>query len=558
LFRKLEASRGETKPPIEDLENQLKELLANQKTYIAQIERLNAEKENISEQLDSATLRYMKAERKVDRARSVQVQRLEQQALAKATAQPAPATSENGTEGQSSADLEALQLRYNEATAAAAKVKEQLEAALAEIKGLQAETLSLRARKETMTEEEYSRTEAFKLFKNQNEDLIKRCNHLEATIKQLREESSKLEAERMAFRTQLESEAQTVTGELEDQIAMKEQDLTRIRSARDELLADVSVRKANQEQERAAAEHLRELLGAKDDRLAALELELSRLRPSEDATMLTPQSDLEALSLEELRDRYLKLERDHALIQQEVPHVEKAYKRAIALSQKKVMDFAGLEDKTQLLLLEKAKADQKYFAARKDMDIRTGEIRTLRHQNAKSSEIIASLKEVEAQNRTVMSNLEKQLTEMRQANITIMEDNKTLKASSTEANRRSEGSKTQITELVEIIKAKDAAYGTVREHHATQEVESEKLRVRLETLQKDRDMWKLKCQANSSEEEEALRVSGSPHKPPCLQQGGGLDLFHAANMCPEHGDLHNMQVGFQKHHPQDLRPPFLR
>jgi E3 ubiquitin-protein ligase BRE1 len=46
----------------------------------------------------------------------------------------------------------------------------------------------------------------------------------------------------------------------------------------------------------------------------------------------------------------------------------------------------------------------------------------------------------------------------------------------------------------------------VRERNAMQEVEVEKLKVRIEHVQKDRDSWKHKALSNSSEEEEMLRT----------------------------------------------------
>ncbi len=392
--------------------------------------------------------------------------------------------------------------------AVVAKHKEQLETAFSEIKALQDENSTFKARRETLSDDDYARTDVFKQFKMQNEDLIRRINHLEAINKQLREEAERLQGERSAFRSQLELEAQAYTGELEDQIQQKEQDLTRIRSARDELLADVQIRKAAQELERTAHVHMRELDGTKDDRIAALESELERLRPGGDAAATsTPREDLEALSADELRERYARLEKDFGLIQQEVPSVEKAYKRAIIMAQTRVMAFAALEDKAALLTLEKAKADQKYFAARKDMDIRIGEIRALRHQNGKSSEIIAALKDAEAQNRTLMSNLEKQMADFHQSNTAILDENRALKQAHAEAVRRYEMCKAQIADLSAFLKAKDASYADVKEHHASQEVECERLKVRLDLAQKDRDNWKSKCLANSSEEEEMLRVS---------------------------------------------------
>jgi E3 ubiquitin-protein ligase BRE1 len=46
----------------------------------------------------------------------------------------------------------------------------------------------------------------------------------------------------------------------------------------------------------------------------------------------------------------------------------------------------------------------------------------------------------------------------------------------------------------------------VRERNVMQETEVEKMKVRLEHAQKDRDTWKNKALSNSSEEEEMLRT----------------------------------------------------
>ncbi|CAK7199094.1 E3 ubiquitin-protein ligase bre1 [Sporothrix eucalyptigena] len=506
LLNRLSGLREGVKPEVTQLESQIKSLLAAQKDYAVKLERLEADKDDISQQLDTATLRYIKAEKRIDRMRSAQVQKMEEKALANVTARPAPV--ENGSTEQPAADtasLDALQGKYDESLAVINKQKEQLDKIFAEIKTLQDENSTFRAKKETFTDEDYARTDLFKQLRGQNEDMIKRTNHLESANKQLREEIEKLQTDRTTFRTKLDTEAQAVTGDLEDQIQAKDQDLTRIRSARDELVADVQIRKASQDQERTAFEHLKDLVAAKEDRIAALESELERLRPAEGADTTTPSADLEALSAEELRERFAKLEKDFVMIQNEMPSVEKAYRRAISLAQKKVMDFTALEERVTVLTLEKAKADQKYFAARKDMDIRIAEIRALRHQNSKSSEIIAALKDAESQSRSLLSNFEKQLADFRQANTTIVEESRQLKLTNASITRQFESSKAQIADLTNLVKSKDAANAALREHGANQDTEHEKLKVRITHLSKDRDSWKTKCLANSSEEEEMLR-----------------------------------------------------
>src|SRR5690606_21500030 len=156
---------------------------------------------------------------------------------------------------------------------------------------------------EALTDEDFIRTDVFKQFKAQNEDLIKRINNLEATNKQLREEAEKLQAERSAFRAQLEADANQVTQELEAEIVARDQDLSRVRSVLDEIQAENTNRKASMDQDKAALEPIKGLSAAKDDRISALESEISRLKASENEEMAN-LDDAEELSLEDLRAKY--------------------------------------------------------------------------------------------------------------------------------------------------------------------------------------------------------------------------------------------------------------
>jgi len=507
LFKRLAGARGEVKVEVSQLESQVKSLLAQQKELLVKVDRLETENVSLSTQYDKATLKVIKAERKLDRAKSAQVMKLEQQALAGATAHGTSKDENGNRSSPANGDSEAVKLQYQEAMAVVAKQKQQLEAALSENKTLTEENSTFKIKKEAVTDEEYARTEVFKQFKLQNEDLIKRINHLEGINKQLREEAEKLRGERTEWKTKLEAEAQVVTLELEDQLQQKDQDLTRIRSARDELLAEVAMRKASQDQEKTGLTQMKELVEAQVDRISELESELDRLRPSEDTTMTDPRPDLEALAADELRERYLKLEKDFEAINKELPLLEKSYKKSMALAHKKIMDFQALEERVATLTAEKSKADQKYFAARKDMDIRTAEIRTLRAQNGKSSEIISQLKDVEAQNRALIGSLEKQTASLKQDMTTAMAERKRLEQLSTETTRRADMSKSQISGLSDLVKTKDSAVATMKDQLMRAETDLEKAKVDVKELTKDCNKWKTKCQSNSSEEEEALRVS---------------------------------------------------
>lgn len=508
LFSQLANGRGKVTPDVAKLESQVNNLLANQKEFMVKVDRLTSDKDSLSEQLNNATLRYMKAERRLDRVKSAQVQKLEQQALASSTTRSATGADQaNGTStDESSGNYASQKLALQELNAVADKQKEQLESALQQNKSLQAELTALQTRLTNLTDEDYSRTETFKLFKAQNEDLIKKANNLEAECNMLRQEKTKLEKEREESRQRFESEAQSLIVELEDQLQQADTNLARVRAARDELLADVTILKASKEQERTAIDHMKELLSASEDRISALESELQRLQPSEDVDMTAP-SDIDSMSLEDLREKYKKLKSDYESIEHELPGMTSAVKKFQALANKKVIDFAAQEERIALTIAEKSKADQKYFNARKESDTKADEVKRLRSQNMKSSEIISQLKEVEAHNRTLVTNLDKQLADMKQTNSSVMTENKKLDAANHDMSRRYDYLKQQVAELANLAKTKDSTSSTTKERNAVLETEVEKLKIRLESTSKDRDKWKGKSLSNSSEEEEMLRVS---------------------------------------------------
>ncbi|ORY70089.1 RING-12 protein [Pseudomassariella vexata] len=505
IINNLASARGQVPPNISNLESQVNRLLANQKDFLVKLDRLTSERDGFSEQLNTATLRYMKAERKLDRLKSNQVQKLEQAAFARATAPPTGSELENGTgANESNGNYEALQVSLQEATVVSQKRQEQLEIALAQAKTLQEELTAAQVKLTSLTDEDYSRTEVFKLSKTQHEELIKKINHLEVANKKALAEKIALADERNQYRKKLEDEAQTLTLQLEDELQQSDTNLARVRSARDELHAEVTQLRASKEQERASIAHFKELTSAQEARINALEVELQRLQPSEDVDM-TARPDIDSLELDELREKYKRLQKDFDSINHELPPLTAAVKKYQALANKKLGDYAELEEKLATAIAERSKANQKYYDACKDTGPKKEEITRLRSQNNRSSEIISQLKENEAQSRTLLGNLEKQMMDLKQTNTAAMTENKRLESSSNEVLRRYDVLKSQVTELNSLAKSKDSATTLARERTVALEADNERLKVRLDNTSKDRDKWKVKSLNNSSEEEDMLR-----------------------------------------------------
>ncbi|KAI9881338.1 MAG: E3 ubiquitin-protein ligase bre1 [Pleopsidium flavum] len=518
------ASPQSSSPEVADLQIRLSKLLAAEKRHIVELEKSRVEKDQLEERLENASLRYMVAEKKLERAKSAAVAKLERQAIFGGRSESGSGLggagegsanvrkdSTGGVNGiaettDSAADAESGR---REAMAVAEKQKEQLEKLENENEKLTGQLTALSVKLSRLSDDDYSRTDLFKHLKSQHEDVIKRINNLEATNVQLREEAEKMQAERTASRVQLESESQTAIAEKELQLARAESDLARIRTGRDELIADLSIRKASQDQDKTASDQIKELAAAREDRIKALESETERLRIQLDQAEITGLSrpDLDQLSADELRSKYQALEQQYSMLSNELPSMGTAWKKASALASQKVAEFAALEEKVARLGAEKSKADQKYFAAMKAKEARDQEVRTLRAQNSKSSDIVSQLKDAESGTRSLLVNLEKQMMEIKEALNSITIQHRTAQQQITENNITVEGLKAQAGELKKSLTAKDASLSTTANSQRKAEVEVEELKVRLEETKNSLESWKSKGLGNQTGEYEMLRVS---------------------------------------------------
>ncbi|KAK2811784.1 E3 ubiquitin-protein ligase bre1 [Emmonsiellopsis sp. PD_5] len=510
---KLFSRPASASPQVVDLQGQLAKKLAEEKVAIIELEKSLAEKQQLEERLDAASLRYMVAEKKIDRARSLTVARLEKQYLLGAQrpggdnspVKREESTSSNGV-GDSSENAVELEEARNRAAAVSEKQKEQLEKLEAENTKLLTQVTELNVKFSKLTDEDYSHTDLFKQLKSQHEDVIKRINHLEATNVQLREEAEKLQAERTAYRIQIENEAQAATGEKEAQLLKTENDLARIRNARDELLADQQMRKAAQEQERISINQAKELLEAKESRINSLESEVQRLQLHIDGVK-TSSPSTEEVPLDELRTKYQTLDKQYEMLNTELASMQTAFRKTSKLASQKIADLSVLEEKIQRLTAEKSKADQKYFAAMKSKEARDTELRTLRIQNMKSSDIVSQLKDSETTTRTLVSNVEKQLSETKETLTNTLSQYHNSQQQITEANIVIQGLKSQVAELKKLMVTKDSTLASATSSCRKAQSEVEGLKSTLADTKKSLESWKNKGLGNSSSEYEMLRVS---------------------------------------------------
>lgn len=134
IISRIFSQSAKASPEVSELQGQLTKKLAEEKVSIAELEKTIAEKQELEERLEAASLRYMVAEKKLDRARSLTVAKLEKQHILgpqrlggdSSSSAPREESSANGTpdNGERNADLEEA---YNKSQAISEKQKDQLE-----------------------------------------------------------------------------------------------------------------------------------------------------------------------------------------------------------------------------------------------------------------------------------------------------------------------------------------------------------------------------------------------------------------------------------------------
>ncbi|EAA57914.1 hypothetical protein AN6574.2 [Aspergillus nidulans FGSC A4] len=512
IISRLVAKSPTSPPEVSDLQSQLARKLAEEKATLAELSKVLSEKQQLEESLEEASLRYMVAEKKLDRARSLTVAKLEKQYIlgaqrpggdsASGNRDEPPATNGATPTGERTPDTDET---YSKLAAISEKQKEQIQKLEAENANLLSQITEISIKKTKLTDDDYAHTDLFKQLRSQYDDVVKRLNNLEAVNVQLREEAAKLRSERTAYRNQVDEETQIVLAEKEAQLMKTENDLARIRNTRDELLADQQMRKSAQEQERTASLKIQELADAGKAQIAALESEVERLR-IEVGREKAKQADTNDITIEDLRVKYGNLERQYSMLNAELASMQTACKKYSSLASQRVAEFSAMEEKVSRLAAEKSKADQKYFSAMKSKEARDMEVRTLRMQNSKSSDIVSQLKESEAATRSLLANMEKQVSETKEALNSMVNKYHVSQQQITENNIVMEGLRGQIAELKALSVSKDSSLASTSSACRRAETQVEGLKASLADTKKSLENWKNKSLGNSSSEYEMLRL----------------------------------------------------
>ena len=491
---------------IELLQEEAAKLLKLQKEHINEMERVMSDKNQLEERLESASMRYMMAEKKLDRAKSMTVAKLERQAVAGGRSEAgsglggqAGAVKTETTAGQVNVELLAdAEQNRKTAEASAAKMSEQLALLSEQNEKLMTQITTLSLKSSNPNDDDFAQSDLFKQLKSHHDDAITKANNLEALNQEIRQEISILQAERSAHKSQLDAENQVVVDAKDNQLSKAQADLARIRTARDELHAELQTRKAAQEQERTSFQQVRQQVAARDEQIKALESAIERLGKEQEALANGSSEDM---PVEDVRKKCATLEKQYTLLNGELKSMSDAYKKLSSANSLKVSNLADLEEKVMRLSAEKAKADQKYFATMKAKDAREQEVRALRAQNAKSSDIVSQLKESEASKASFIINLEKQLAETNDALSSIQLKYKEVQQQAEQKRLQLDSARKELEEVKVFTATKDAALSAATKASRRLEITVEELKVAVAEKERRLETWRSRGQdANSSDD----------------------------------------------------------
>jgi E3 ubiquitin-protein ligase BRE1 len=213
------------------------------------------------------------------------------------------------------------------------------------------------------------------------------------------------------------------------------------------------------------------------------------------------------MTSEQLRSKITNLESQIKLLNNELPAIENAWKGAQALASRKIKDLATWEENIARANADKAKADQKFFAAMKAKETVAEQNRALRIQATKSTEIVAQLKEADSLSRSLVDKIEKQCAELRVQTDELSIQHRALQQKLNESAIVSEGQVHQIAELKKLLEAKDTACLAAKHAQRESEAEREKLVAEVQGLEKQCEIWKKKSSSNQTEETSMMMVS---------------------------------------------------
>ncbi|KAF3923926.1 hypothetical protein AA313_de0203983 [Arthrobotrys entomopaga] len=487
LFKQFNNRNDASDKAIPKLQKRMSELLSAEKTHRVELERISQEKEDAEQQLTLAAIRYLTAEKKLDRLKSQTVAKIEQQANASSSSNGAPKKDANSnskarfTDGQ----LADAELARKEAEAIASKQEKEIKQFQAEISRLQEQVHNHTLKLGRLSEEDIANCDTYKNARLRLEEVVAKLNHLEALNANLSRDNETLLAERMSFKKTVMEERDIAVGQANTTIAKHEADLARIRAYRDQLHGELHQSRIAQERFSTNDHHeqLKRLVESQVEKIASLEGEVQRLRLEAGQEPVFADEDIKNLTHEELIDGMAKLRASHSILETEFKSIESAYKKAHDVGRAKFDDLKSLQDTIIKMKQDKIRNEQKVFEAVKSKEGAMDKARMFQTQHEKASEIIMNLKNSDKKQTSLIANLEKQIAELRLINNQALLSQKSSQTTAAELKNTVEALQRQLNSMKENVKKAEEVSRTENNKRRNAEHELERTLVRLNSLE---------------------------------------------------------------------------
>lgn len=288
------------------------------------------------------------------------------------------------SEAQSSADKEALEkltVEHAEMKAAYTAVEAQLAEASQKLARAEQFAAALELRLESLSEEDLARSSRHMALVTQNKFLTDNLSQTTRLKDELVQRLREMEDKDGNLVASINKDLEEENSRLKESLSKSENDLVRIRTARDELLGKQAILKLEIENKKTN-EEVNKMNLALSRRLEELEKARLQERSAQD------DANLEKLEKSELIKRL-------QILAAEVKEIEQAFQDTRAVTLEKLKESIDHESMLKKATIEKNKADQKYFASMRLKDALVAENKILKTQTAKSQELVSKLNEME-------------------------------------------------------------------------------------------------------------------------------------------------------------------
>lgn len=379
----------------------------------AQLDASKVGDDKLKEELKALTEKYLDASKRVERLSSPIVARVMHIKNGESTSSADSPSAETSSKPESTS--EGQQIPEGNESAQILELKSKLAAAQGEVEKTK-EFISvedkkrqeLESRVRALDEKLASAPKTAEVTESRLKEAYAETQRLAEEARDLQKEISELKAGQNDFENKVRQKNEANVAALESRLAAAEGDVGRIRSARDELLSEVNILKAESAEHRNEAVRYKELaeLSSVNGDTSGATNGTSGDSTAKDAEFETLPSDADGL-----KERCWSLIRQNKALSEEITGLEQGFSRASAKAKQAVKATASAEQKLGVLNTAKVRSDEKYINAMRARDSMSQELQRTKAVLARSAEVVSDLKAQEQRVGGQVSKLQRQVAQ---------------------------------------------------------------------------------------------------------------------------------------------------